>query len=143
MKTMFFVILTLGHLVSFGQLKAYSDTCSIGLPKTKETFTIPEVRAEYPGGFKKMLEYITINVTQKISVTKSEFDVFNTPVAQWTIDENGNVSEVKIIKTSNITKIDNLYLSAIKGMPTWKPAEKYGKIKTREEFRYPLKICFK
>lgn len=90
-----------------------------------------------------MFEYINLNVTRKISITKSEFDIFQTPVAQWTISENGSVIDAKIIKTSNVAKVDNLYLSAIKNMPTWKPAEKYDKKKTQQEFRFPLKICFK
>jgi len=143
MRVLLFIILFLDHIVSFGQFKAQTDTCSIGLPISKETYTIPEIQAEYPGGYKKMLEFINQNVTQKINITESELDVFHTPVAQWTIDENGNVIDAKIIRTSNLPKIDSLYLIAIKSMPTWKPAEKYDKKYTRQEFRFPLKICFK
>ena len=143
MRNIILTYLLISGLTSFGQLKAYSDTCSIGLERTKETFTIPEVQAEYVGGLKKMFDYINQNVTSKIVLTQSEVDIFKTPVAQWSIDETGTVIAAKIIKSSNISKIDNLYLSAIKNMPKWKPAEKFDKTKTRQEFRLPLKICFK
>ncbi|MBL7936678.1 MAG: energy transducer TonB [Bacteroidia bacterium] len=143
MRNITLIFLLMSSLASFGQLKAYSDTCYIGLTRTKETFTIPEVQAEYIGGFKKMFDYINQNVTYKVVLTQSEFDIFKTPVAQWTIDETGTVIDVKIIKSSNISKIDNLYLAAIENMPKWKPAEKFDKTKTRQEFRFPLKICFK
>lgn len=143
MRALLLIILILEHIVSFGQFKAQSDTCSFGLPITKEPYTIPQIQAEYPGGYKKMLVFINQNVTQKINITESELKVFQTPVAQWTIDENGNVIDAKIIRTSKLPKIDNLYLEAIKSMPTWKPAEKFDKKYTRQEFRFPLKICFK
>ncbi len=120
--------------IGFSQLKAYPDTI--------ETFFVPEIAAEFPGGLNKLYKYLTDNFTSKIIIEKDQVDIFKSPYVQWTVDETGKVGEVKIIRSTNVPKIDKLLLDIVESMPLWKPAENEHK-KVRQGFKVPVIICFK
>lgn len=83
---------------------------------------IPEVEAEYPGGFKQLTAYLIENVISKIS--EKEFtDSFQRAAVQFTIDKEGRVVDAEVIRTSADARIDKLLLDAVRKMPKWKPAK--------------------
>ena len=98
---------------------------------------VPETEAEYPGGFKQITGYLRANVFNKISgATASE--KIQQAIVKFTVNENGEILEAKISKTSTDPTIDNLILNAINKMPKWKPAENANGIKVKQEMTIPF-----
>jgi len=123
-------------------LKAVVDSCPPETVKETVAVVVPEIHAEYPGGLAKMMEFILNNVVEHISMSQDEVFVFRRPVVQWVVDETGMVTQVQILKSSGIKRVDTLLVNAVKQMPHWTPAENAGK-KVCEQIRIPLQICFK
>jgi TonB family protein len=109
---------------------------------TVETFTAPEVSAEFPGGVTKLTKYFIDNFTNKIEITDEQGSIFRSPMVQWTVDETGRATDARILRSTNISKADKLLLEVVEKMPLWKPAEN-GNKKVRQEFKFPITICFK
>jgi TonB family protein len=107
-----------------------------------ETYIAPEKPAEFPGGMAKLARYINDNFTSKVVISRDEAAVFRKPVIHFTIDETGRAIDVRIINSTNIPEADKLFVEAVKSMPLWKPAEQ-GDKKVRQEFNFPVTICFK
>jgi protein TonB len=128
--------------VSLGQVKAKVDTSKFIPLGVSEISAIPDEMPIYPGGQKELAKFIIDAFINKISLSNSEAQIFQTPVARWTIDEIGNVVDVKIIRTSNVSKIDQLFIQTIKKMPKWIPAKLNGQ-PVKSDWTFPLRICFK
>jgi len=127
---------------TFGQVKAKLDTSKFIASGKTEIGTIPDIAAVYPGGLKQMTKFINDNFVDKISISNAEAQSFQAPVAGWIIDEKGTVTDIKIIRTSNVPKIDKELINTIQKMPQWKPAQTMGQ-PVKSDFRFPLRICFK
>jgi TonB family protein len=114
--------------------------------KTKDSLQIigeyPEEIAAFPGGFTKFAKYINDNVSSNVMLTKEEIEIYRKPYAKFLINENGQVDSVKIIRSSNVPRLDELFLKALLNMPNWTPSKLNGKAK-RQEFNFPLTLCFK
>lgn len=114
--------------------------------KTKEPVEImgadPEQIGMFPGGTLNFNKYINENVTSKINLTKDQLIIVQKAYAKFIIDEKGNVDSVRIIRTSNIPSIDSIFVSALSQMPKWTPSTFNGK-PHKQEFNFPLNICFK
>jgi TonB family protein len=98
---------------------------------------IPEMEAEYPGGFFAITNYINKNVFDKIS-NKSDLDRNPPAVVRFIINEDGQVSDAKISRTSRNDKVDKLLLDAIIKMPKWKPAKDSKGMNIKQEYSIPL-----
>jgi len=98
---------------------------------------IPNKEAEYPGGFKQFTEYLTENVFNKIPEPQSTEKIRQT-VLKFTVDEEGQVVNATIAKSSSDPKIDELLLDATNKMPKWMPAYNSKGIKVKQEFSIPL-----
>lgn len=99
--------------------------------------TIPETEAEYPGGFKKISEYLNENIFSKLteeSVTK----YLRWAIVNFAVNEEGQLVDVKISRTSENPKIDNMLLEAFNKMPRWIPAKNSKGVKIKQEFSLPL-----
>ena len=92
---------------------------------------IPEVEAEYPGGYSLLKQYLKENAIDKITETLDQQLLL--AKVKFTIDENGLISNAQISKTSEDEKIDQLLLEVINKMPEWKPASSNG-IKVKQDF---------
>lgn len=119
----------------FGQVNASRSTNYHSLAE-------PEVYATYPGGTSQLNKYITDNVTSKVTFTTNESIMLRKAVARFIIDENGNTDSVSIVRSSNIPRLDSLFVSALKQMPKWAPATLNGK-PIKQKWTYPLQICLK
>ncbi len=130
--------------ISFGysQLKAHVDTSKIVSTGSYSIFTVPEIYAEYPGGANNMTKHILDVILAKASINSEELDLFISPYIQFVIDEEGNVTNSKIIRSSNIKRIDDLLIETVNSLQKFKPAEN-GNKKVKQVFNLPLRICFK
>lgn len=127
---------------SFAQLKAYPDKTPVRDTIKKELFVVPDIAAEYPGGTQKMFKYLMDSFTNKITLSQDQVSEFRSPIVGWTIDETGKVTDVKIVKSTNFSSMDNLLIEVVNKMPLWKPAENAHK-KVKQVFSVPIQICFK
>ncbi|MCE3280719.1 MAG: hypothetical protein K0S44_2910 [Bacteroidetes bacterium] len=98
---------------------------------------VPETEAEYPGGFVAITNYINRNVFDKIQ-NKSDLNRNPPAVVSFMINEDGQVSDARITRTSRNVKVDKLLLDAINKMPKWKPAKDSKGIKVKQEYSIPL-----
>ncbi|MEP7322576.1 MAG: energy transducer TonB [Saprospiraceae bacterium] len=98
---------------------------------------VPETEAEYPGGFNRIAEYLTESVINKI-VEITTVEKIRQVIVNFTIDENGQIVDAKISRSSNDTNIDKLILEATLKMQKWTPAENAQGIKVKQEFNIPF-----
>ena len=118
----------------------YKDALNDGmgsLRKTKEmdfkVNVIPAVEAEYDGGYDKMTSYLREKVLTKVPVTSTNAKVPEVSVL-FTVNENGYVSDAKMLKESADPNFDKLFLEAVNNMPKWKPAENAKGVKVKQQF---------
>lgn len=100
------------------------------------TTVVPEKEAEFPDGYQQLLKYLKGNAIDKLSV--KEYEKIEQVVIRFTVDEEGNIANAQIFKTSGDTDIDELLLGAVHNMPKWIPAEDSKGIKVRQEFLFTL-----
>lgn len=86
-----------------------------------------------------MLQYFRDSVISRISIRPEESSNVRSVFARFKVSESGKVSEVSIIRSSNIARIDSLYESALKHMPDWSPGTTNGKAQSMF-INLPLKI---
>ena len=97
---------------------------------------VPDEEAIFPGNQQKLNTYIKENVVNKISemaaneMSESSFG--------FLVNENGEASDVKIIKSTGDMNTDILIIEAISKMPKWKPAEDSKGGKLKQEFKFNL-----
>ena len=82
---------------------------------------VPEVSAEYNGGYNQMIAYLKDNSISKISDKYS--DKLQLITVFFTVNTSGKVEQVKLINSSTDTEIDALLVKLISEMPKWKPAK--------------------
>jgi hypothetical protein len=94
---------------------------------------VPETEAGYPGGYKQITEYLKKNVIDKISEAGAS-EKIRRAILKFRVNEEGQIMEAKISRTSTDPKIDKLILDAAHKMPKWNPAKDSKGIKVKEEF---------
>lgn len=139
-----FIIIFNFCFICFGysQLKAHADTSKVLSTGSSSTFTVPEISAEYPGGGNNISKYLLDVISKKVSINSEEAELFRSPYIQFVVDEKGSVTNPKIIKSSNVKRIDDILIEAVNSLQKFKPAENNGK-KVKQVFNIPLRICFK
>jgi len=97
-----------------------------------------DVRAEFPGGEKAMMQWLGKNLRMPTNAenVSGTFKVS----CQFKIDTLGNVTGVKVMKSSKMDVLDDEAVRVIQAMPKWKPAEQDCKKVTSF---YTLPIVFK
>jgi TonB family protein len=99
---------------------------------------VPEIEAEYIGGYQQLKKYLKENVISKISEAKTWQLQDANAIVLFTVDEDGEIVNTKISKTSGDAKTDKLLVDAINKMPKWKPAENSKGIKVKQEFEFSV-----
>jgi TonB family protein len=94
---------------------------------------LPEIEAEYPGGYLQITEYLKKSVKEKMSINN-----INKASVKFTVNENGKVSNARIFRTSGNRRTDKLLLEATTNMPKWKPAKNSKGIAVKQEFHVVL-----
>lgn len=97
---------------------------------------VPEIEAEYLGGYQEMTQYLKENAINKISQTNKK--EFQPAVVRFTVNEKGEISNAQVSKTSGNQKIDRLLLDAINNMPKWRAAQNSKGINVKQEFEFSV-----
>jgi len=114
------------------------DKVDTGVKEGEYSVTVvPETEAEYPGGSKKLTDYLIENVFNKIHDKKNTEKVHGA-IVKFNINEEGQVVDVKMLRTSKEPKTDKLIIDAINRMPKWKPAKNAKGINIKQEFSIPF-----
>jgi len=83
-----------------------------------------------------MKAYLKEKTIDKIS--KTTFEEIQLATVRFNINEEGQVFDAQIFKTSKDDEIDQLMLAAINNMPKWKPAENAEGTKITQEFDFSM-----
>ncbi len=98
-----------------------------------EATVTPEKEAEYNGGYQQLTQYIKENGINKLpDVDRKEFKPV---IVNFTVNEQGEISNAHIYRSSLNPKVDNTLLEAINKMPKWKPAETSKGVKVKQNFK--------
>jgi len=80
-----------------------SVTDNIDINRMNYSVTVvPEIEAEFPGGYQQMTRYLKENAIDKISDTTSK--VFQQVIVRFTVNEEGEIANAQIFKTSGDLK---------------------------------------
>jgi TonB family protein len=99
---------------------------------------VPATEAEYPGGFKQLTSYLTTTILNKIS-DKNGLKKIQEAIVKFTVNEEGQLMDVKLSRTSTDSRTDQLILDAIHKMPRWKPAKNYQGVNVKQEISIPFR----
>ena len=103
----------------------------------QEIFQIVEEMPEYPGGEKKLLEYVAKSV--KYPQIARESGIQGRVFVNFVIEPDGSVSNVKVLRGIG-GGCDEEAMRVIKSMPKWKPGKQRGKA---VRVTYTLPVNFK
>ena len=96
----------------------------------------PDREAIYVGGQQQLEDYLTLHALDKIQATSIK--QYQLAVVKFSIDEEGQVTDVHIFETSKDEKIDELLYETICNMPAWKPAEYANGLKVKQDFAFTV-----
>ncbi|MCU0359785.1 MAG: energy transducer TonB [Bacteroidia bacterium] len=97
---------------------------------------VPDVEAEYLGGTEELNKYIKENAISKIPEATSK--KITGAIVKFTINENGEVGDLQMSRTTGDTRTDALLMEALSKMPKWKPAENADGTKVKQDFELSL-----
>ncbi|HLP11557.1 MAG TPA: energy transducer TonB [Flavobacteriales bacterium] len=95
---------------------------------------IPSTEAQYSSGMKELRQYIRESAIAKL--TEEKPNQFKQTKILFTVDEQGDVVNAKLIGTSNSKKTDRLLLKTIHNMPRWAPAVNSKGENVKQEFEF-------
>lgn len=97
---------------------------------------VPEIEAEYSGGYDKMIAWLIENSSDDISAINRE--LLQQTSVLFTINEDGTLGNVKLSNTTGDTEIDKSLVELIRNMPKWKPAENPKGFFVEQEFEFTV-----
>jgi len=97
---------------------------------------VPEIEAEFPGGYQQMVEYLEKSALRTIS--ESGGKQLQLAVVKFTVNEEGRIHNVQISKSSDDEDTDRLLLESIHNMPKWRPAENGSGMPVKQEFEFRI-----
>jgi hypothetical protein len=124
---LFVFLLFLFPILSFGQYEIKDSV-----------YTSVDQMPEYPGGKKALLKIISNNL--RVNKEDVEEGFTGKLVASFTINKDGEVKDMRIIKGDGFRTAQNL-LSLIKNMPKWRPGRLKGKV-VNVKYVLPVTVCF-
>ena len=102
--------------------------------KMNTTLTvIPDVEAQYEGGYREVIKYIKKKAEGKIAENLPK--KIRPAIVRFFVSEEGKISDAYVYKSSGDYKTDKLLLEAVNSMLGWKPAEYLNGKKVKQEFQ--------
>ena len=89
-----------------------------------EIYTIVEVPAEFPGGTREMVKFLSQNIDYPNKA--QENNIAGTVVLRFVVNKDGSVSDVVVLKKVS-PSIDEEALRVVNSMPDWSPGYQRGK----------------
>lgn len=99
---------------------------------------IPDVEADFIGGKDELIKHIKQDIAYKIP--ESTLKKLKPILIKFTINENGDVANAIISRTSSDLTIDKLLLEVINKIPKWKPAQNINGAKVSQDFKFGLGV---
>ncbi len=97
-------------------------------------FYVVEQPAEFPGGNRKLMEFITKNLTYPPAA--KNMGVEGKVFVKFIVDKDGSISNIEIVKGVN-EDLDNEAIRLVKKFPKWSPGMQNGKA-VKSQFVFPL-----
>ena len=101
---------------------------------------VPDIEAEYHGGYEQMMQYLKENAIHKISETIDK--ALLQAIVRFTVNKEGEITNAQISKTSKDEKTDKLLLEVINKMPKWRAAQNSNGLKVKQEFEFSVGNLF-
>jgi len=98
---------------------------------------IPEIEAEYIGGYEKMIKFLKENSIEQIS-EKGLNNLQTSATIAFTVNEYGGIEQVSLTNTAGDHEIDQLLMELLVKMPKWKPATDANGKAVKQEFQFIL-----
>lgn len=102
------------------------------IPEIQAEYIIPDTEAKYEGERDYIRQYLKEN-----GITKVPNDIEQCMV-DFTINEEGGISNVKITMTSGKLEVDKLLVELVCKMPKWKPAQNSKGVNVKQEFQLTI-----
>ena len=119
----------------------YTYTREIEYYAPEETDTVylsSEQLPEFPGGQKAMFQYIADNVIYPIEARVN--GIQGRTVCQFIVNKSGDLTDVKVVKSSGSIDLDNEAVRVISSMPKWEPGRSDGEV---VRVKYTVPVSFK
>ncbi len=97
---------------------------------------IPEVEAEFMGGYKQLKRYLKRQMIDRI--IKNTPDEFQTGKVVFMVNEQGKITNAEIGLSTGDKKTDMLLLKTISKMPNWKPAQNAKGENVKQKFEFSM-----
>lgn len=97
---------------------------------------MPETEATYFGGEAALKKYLKENAIDEIP--NNSFENYDLAAVKFTIDENGQVTNVQLFQSSKNEKIDDLLVKTVRNMPNWQPAKYENGTAAKQEFAWTI-----
>jgi len=93
---------------------------------------MPEKNAVYGKGEEQLIQYLKKN--SMASIETGSFTGYDLTAIKFAITEQGNITDIQVALPSKDTKIDDMLVTALSKMPSWKPAEFSNGLKVKQNF---------
>lgn len=97
---------------------------------------VPEVEAEFIGGYGKMIDYLKENSMDKIQA--NQMDAMPVFSLTFIVNKEGKTEDIHMIETTGDQKIDQLLEGLIANMPEWKPAQNSEGESVKQKFEFSI-----
>lgn len=91
-------------------------------------------QASYPGGIRKMMDYIKNNIQYPKDCEKA--GIQGRVIVSFVVGKDGSINDVAVVRGVH-NSLDAEAVRVVKSMPNWNPAENNGK-KVRSKFTLPV-----
>jgi protein TonB len=98
----------------------------------------PDVEAEFPGGVAEMYKFFGQHMRYPEAAVKANVSLGRLWVS-FTVNANGSLEEIEVVKDPGFGVVEEV-AKAIKSMPPWKPAIRYGRA-FKSKYSFPVNIC--
>lgn len=102
---------------------------------TSALFGVVEQMPEFPGGQKKLMEYLS----QNVRYPKGCEHIRGRVIVMFVIEKDGSIGTVKVVKSVN-PLLDEEAVRVVKGMPKWCPGKQWGEA---VKVKYTIPVTFK
>ena len=93
---------------------------------------MPDKNAIYSEGAEQLIQYLQKNSI--VNIEAGSFTGYDLTAIKFTITEQGHITDIQVAMPSKDTKIDEMLVTAISKMPSWKPAEFSNGLKVKQNF---------
>lgn len=101
-----------------------------------EMTVVPELEAEFIGGQQQLIKYLKENSIRQLPAKKP--NDFKGAIIKFTINEGGEVINIKPTQKWGDAKTDQLLIDVIHHMPKWKPAVNANGVKVKQDFVFSV-----